>query len=82
MMVGIKNSLLSERLQLDANLMLEKAKTGIRQKEAVQEQQGILKGDTKSNPIANTQCSTQGSTPCAYSDNKSIRTPAAKQRLK
>ena len=32
--------------------MLEKAKTEIRHKEAVHEQQGILKGDSKSNSIA------------------------------
>ena len=51
LVVGIRDSSLSERLQLDANLTLEKAKTAIRQKEAVQEQQGILKGDSKSNPI-------------------------------
>ena len=48
---GIRDSLLSERFQLDANLTLEKAKIAIRQKEAAHEQQGILKGDSKSNPI-------------------------------
>ena len=51
LVVGIRDSSLSECLQLDANLMLEKAKIAIRQKEAVQEQQGILNGDSKSNPI-------------------------------
>ena len=51
LVVGIRDSLLSERLQLDANLTLEKAKITIRQKEAVQEQQGILNGDSNSNPI-------------------------------
>ena len=51
LVVGIRDSSLSERLQLDANLTLEKAKIAIRQKEAVQEQLGILNGDSKSNPI-------------------------------
>ena len=51
LVVGIRDSSLSERLQLDANLTLEKAKIAIRQKEAVHEQQRILKGDSKSNPI-------------------------------
>ena len=51
LVVGIRDSSLSERLQLDANLTLEKAKIAIRQKEAVQEQQGILNGDSNSNPI-------------------------------
>lgn len=52
LVVGIRDSSLSKPLQLDANLTLEKAKTAIRQKEAVHEQQGILKGDSKGNPIA------------------------------
>lgn len=51
LVVGIRDRLLSEYLQLDVNLTLEKAKMAIRQKEAVHEQQGILKGDSKSNPI-------------------------------
>ena len=42
--VGIRDSSLSERLQLDPNLTLEKAKKSIRQREAVHEQQGILSG--------------------------------------
>lgn len=45
LVVGIRNAQLSERLQLDADLTLEKAKNMVRQKEAVQEQQHILKGD-------------------------------------
>ena len=39
LVVGIRDSSLSERFQLDANPTLEKAKIAIRQKEAVQEQQ-------------------------------------------
>ena len=44
LVVGIKDSALSERLQLDSNLTLETAKKAIRQREAVQEQQLQLKG--------------------------------------
>ena len=42
--VGIRDSTLSERLQLDPELTLEKAKTLVRQREAVHEQQSILRG--------------------------------------
>ena len=49
--VGIRDATLSQRLQLDSELTLEKAKREVRQKEAVQEQQLTLKGSSKSNPI-------------------------------
>ena len=39
--VGICDDALSERLQLDSELTLEKAKTLVRQQEAVHEQQTI-----------------------------------------
>ena len=35
LIVGIRNNVLSEQLQMDADLMLEKAKKAIRQKKAV-----------------------------------------------
>ena len=44
LIVGILDKTLSERLQLDPALTLEKAKQMIRQREAVQEQQQVLKG--------------------------------------
>ena len=44
LVVGIRDAALSERLQLDAELTLEKAKKSIRQREAVKEQQTILDG--------------------------------------
>ena len=44
LVVGIRDTAHSERLQLDAELTLEKAKKAIRQREAVQEQQSILAG--------------------------------------
>ena len=43
--VGIRDASLSERLQIDPELTLEKAKTVVRQREAVREQQATLKGD-------------------------------------
>ena len=42
LVVGIRDSSLSERLQLDSDLTLEKAKKAIRQREAVKEQQREL----------------------------------------
>ena len=48
LVVGIRDTSLSERLQMDPDLTLEKAKKTVRQKEAVkeQQQQQLLKGDT------------------------------------
>ena len=37
--IGIRDTSLSERLQMDLELMLQKAKTVVRQREAVHEQQ-------------------------------------------
>ena len=49
LVVGIRDSsILSEKLQLDSTLTLETAKKAIRQREAVHEQQKILKGNDKS----------------------------------
>ena len=42
LVIGIKHTALSEHLQLDANLMLDKAMKAVRQREAVQEQQTML----------------------------------------
>ena len=44
LIVGIRDNALSERLQLDADLNLEKAKKAIQQWEAVREQQKTLQG--------------------------------------
>ena len=49
LVVGIRDTALSERLQLDPKLDLEKAKTAIRQKESIHEQQTTLNSPT-SNP--------------------------------
>ena len=45
--IGIRDKALSERLQLDTELTLDKAKCLVRQREAVQEHQGMLDVDTK-----------------------------------
>ena len=47
LVVGIRNTALSEKLQMDAALTLEKAKRLIRQHEAVHEQQETLKDPKK-----------------------------------
>lgn len=50
--VGIRDTALSERLQLDSELTLEKAKKAVRQKEAVKAQHLQLRGEgTKKDPI-------------------------------
>ena len=43
--VGLRDARLSEKLQLDAGLTLEKAITAIRQAEAMKQQQPIVRGD-------------------------------------
>ncbi len=47
LVVGIRDNALSKRLQLDAGLTLDKAMKMVRQKEAVGEQQQLLKGTVK-----------------------------------
>ena len=48
LVVGISDAALSQQLQLDAELTLEKAKTKVRQREAVGEQQKVLNPNTSS----------------------------------
>ena len=84
LVVGIRDSALSERLQLDGNLTLDKAKTAIRQKEAVHEQQDFLKGDSKANPIpldAVVETHKRSSAP-QHSVEKGTRTIAARPTQK
>ena len=47
LVVGIRDVAMSQKLQMDAELTLEKAKKAIHQKEAVYEQQRKLHGDGK-----------------------------------
>ena len=53
-MVGIRDSALSQRLQLDPDLTLEKTMRVARQREAVQEQQEILREAADSKEIDST----------------------------
>lgn len=50
LVVGIYDTILSEQLQMDTDLTLEKAKKSIHQREAVHEQQEILKSRVKQEP--------------------------------
>ena len=51
LVVGIRDKSASERLQMDAALTLEKAKTAIRQREAIQDNRPLWKGDSNPDPI-------------------------------
>ena len=67
--VGIRDAGLSERLQLDPDLTLEKAKKVVRQKEAVKEQQLQLGLETKKDPIVLDEVR------CALMQKEAARTP-------
>ena len=54
--VGIRDQSLSERLQMDAELTLDKAKKLVRQREAVQEQQALLKTGQKQDKSIDLSC--------------------------
>ncbi len=51
LVVGIRDSALSERLQMDAELTLERAKKLIRQREAVRGQQQFLRADASTKEV-------------------------------
>ena len=51
LVVGIRDKSVSERLQMDAALKLEKAKTAIRQRKAIQDNRPLWKGDSNPDPI-------------------------------
>ena len=51
LMVGIRDKSVSERLQMDAALTSGKAKTAIRQCEAIQDNRPLWKGDSNPDPI-------------------------------
>ena len=59
MVVGLRDATLSEKLQMDPDLTLEKAVTSARQRESVRKQQPLLRGDPaesslpKENPLPN-----------------------------
>ena len=45
--VGLHDATLSQKLQLDATLTLDKAETTIRQSEAVKSQQSVVRGEAQ-----------------------------------
>ena len=47
-MVGIRDKSLSEKIQMDAVAMLEKAKTAMREHKAIQDSRPLLKGHCRS----------------------------------
>ena len=51
LVVGIRDKSLAERLQMDSALTLEKAKIAIRQREAIQDNKSLWRGDDSSDPI-------------------------------
>ena len=54
--VGIRDAKLSQTLQLDSELTLEKAVTAVRQSEIVKAQQTVLRGDERrSEPVGGVQ---------------------------
>ena len=55
LVVGLRDAKLSEKLQLDAELMLDKAVTQVRQAEAVKRQQTVLRSEGESLPVGNIQ---------------------------
>ena len=48
--VGLQSAKLSDKLQLDADLTLEKAITQVRQSEAIKLQQSVLRGEGAAKP--------------------------------
>ena len=69
LVVGMRDARLSQRLQLDSKLTLEKAKTALRQAESVREQHQTLQGaggqagNSRSNPIQLDLVRPRGETP-------------------
>ena len=82
LVVGIRDTALSKKLQLDADLTLEKAKKSIHQREAVREQQNILdrtnganRASTSARLLGSSRISWTGrtartSTPCTTAEAK------------
>ena len=78
--VGIRDSSLSEHLQMDANLTLDKAKRAVRQKEAIHEQTISLQGDgSKKNLVVVDELSSCHKQKTARSEGKNVSNPASKQ---
>ena len=80
--VGIRDQSQSERLQMDADLTLEKAKTLVRQREAVHEQQVLLKTgqkEDKSIDFLRQKTAFRGKAPQRNRSQAPVRKPEQKQ---
>uniref|UniRef100_A0A1X7TU37 Uncharacterized protein n=1 Tax=Amphimedon queenslandica TaxID=400682 RepID=A0A1X7TU37_AMPQE len=51
LIVGLRDSMLSERLQLDSRLTVDSAFTAVRRSESVQQQQKDIQKDEKKLPV-------------------------------
>ena len=77
--IGIRDSSLYERLQMDANLTLDKAKRAVRQKEAVHEQTISLQGDgSKKNLVVVDEIRGRHKRTTTRSGGKNVSNPASK----
>ena len=75
--VGICDSALSERLQLDSELTLEKAKKLVWQKEAVHKHQQFLTSKSREGAVVDTMTKSKRS--CRGRQNQSFRRPPTQQ---
>ena len=83
LVVGIRDIAMSEKLQFESNLTLDKAMKMIRQKEAVKDQQGKLLGDgSKANPIVVDELNRQQRLPRKPPRNASGKDKKAKGGVK
>ena len=74
LVVGLRDATLSEKLQLDAELTLEKALTRVRQAESVRKQQTLLRGEDKVEaPVGAVQKTKSG--PRQFSKGRSKKMP-------
>ena len=82
LVVGIQDTALSERLQMDAGLTLEKAKLLIRQHKAVQEHRVILNQTDKQSTVDHihrkTSCRSSTATRCPPTQTKDTQSQQAK----
>ena len=73
--VGIRNSALSEKLQLDPRLTLDSAISQVRQSEAIKQQQPLLRGGKPDTPVGAVHKGRGG--PRAYRGSGSYNTPTS-----
>ena len=77
--IGIRDSALSEQLQIDPDLTLEEAKKNIRQHKTVHEQQRELKGTEATSTVREVQARRKHPTKGSTKKSKAKPLPQAKQ---